>query len=125
MAIAEQPIITLAPGVVHGLPMSRERAAFVMMRVETGTAIRCLQGPAMRQFLSLCGDASGSRFVQDRATERADTLTLARFLQEQTLERLAHRDITIITDGRKLGRFRIILISSGSWTSTAQRSSSF
>ena len=101
----DHPIITLAPGVVHGLPMSRERAAFVMMRVEAGMAVRSVQGPALRQFLGLCGDAGGSRFVRDRATERADTLTLARFLREETLERLAHRDMTIITDGRKWGRF--------------------
>jgi hypothetical protein len=114
MAVADQPIITVAPGVIHGLPVSRERAAFVMMGVETEAAIRCVQGPAMRQCLGMRGDAGGSRFVRDRATERADALTLARFLREQALERQAHRDNTIITGGRKRGRVRITRISSGS-----------
>jgi hypothetical protein len=83
------------------LKISEVRAAHVMMQVESGAALVAAEGPCRRSF--------ERRFLKlgvplDRMTQRGDRLEVARYLRTESLNRIACRSVTLITDGRKWGR---------------------
>jgi hypothetical protein len=98
---AERTEHALAELPPNELRISEIRAAHVMMQVEGGAALVAAEGPARRAF--------ERRFMKpgvalDRRTQRGDRIEVARYLRAESLRRIAHRSVTLVTDGRKWGK---------------------